>query len=457
MSPRSSSIFDINSLGNDMPTAIEYCIITVLTKLISIFIYSSVSKSFNMSGKRGAEKYYNLHKPASVRSGIKYDKDIDIAIINELARSKESTSGDLKRRVEKTLGRTINPKTYYDHVQKLKDENVVHKRDTGARGIASVFYSLTEEAEKRRQLKLLRTDPENELFKKIYANLLFKGITEPEIYCYDLDKLLSDLHVTRKDLVIDHIEKKYFSEKSHIRIGGKPEERILPNTTVIYYKQISNVQITETITYHKNIRTHHVWEENSILVFSVPGISIKEFSDRFYTFRPKPEDVEKAFLLLWKNHLIKPLMEFRGETRYVLADDALHDLITDIRLLHKVEKEESYLKLTYYGPPSEEEIEKRKVFYTEEKLFNEFYNRKEIQRLEFRTTMKEKKGKKAFKQLRKELEHNMKLVEDEKNIIIDQMKQKHKKILKQYAFLSDIIRLVCPVLFMENHHPNPYG
>jgi hypothetical protein len=401
-----------------------------------------------MSRRSKAAKNYSLHEAAHIRNGKKYDEQIDVEIINELVDSEEIASGDLKKRIERTLGRTINPRTYYDHLQMLQDENIVYKRDTGERGKKSVFYSLTEEAKKRRQLKLLRTDPDYDLFKKIYANLLFRGLTESETYSCSLDQLLSYLHVTSKDLIIDHIEKKHFEGNSDIRIDGKPEVRVLPNATVIHYKQISNVQITETTGYRKNIRTHHVWEEPSWIIVSVPGISIKKFTDWFYSsFRPKPEDAEKAFILLWKNHLIRPIMEFRDETRYVLADSALHDLITDIKLLSKVESEEDYLKLTYYGPPSDEEIEKQKMFYTKEKSLNEFYNIKEIQRVEFRTAIREKKGKKAFKQLKKKFELAMKLVEDKKKISIDYMKQKHKKTLKQYAFFSDIIRLVCPILF----------
>jgi hypothetical protein len=71
-------------------------------------------------------------------------------------------------------------------------------------------------------------------------------------------------------------------------------------------------------------------------------------------------------------------MEFRGETRYVLSDKALHDLIVDIKLLDKVNREEDYIKLTYYVAPSPEEIEKRRIFYTEEKPFKQFYNLKRI-------------------------------------------------------------------------------
>jgi hypothetical protein len=231
----------------------------------------------------------------------------------------------------------------------------------------------------------LRVYPDFDSLKKIYANLLLKAITEPEEYTFGssgVDQILSHLHKTRKDLAIDNIQKEYSDTRAHMSIldknGYRVPERVLAIGTVINYMPIEDIQIIELITYRENTQTHHIWEDESLFYFSIPGVSSKALANTFDIFKPEPETVEKAFNLLLKSNLIKPKMEFRGETRYVLSDKALHDLIVDIKLLDKVNREEDYIKLTYYVAPSPEEIEKRRIFYTEEKPFKQFYNIKRI-------------------------------------------------------------------------------
>jgi DNA-binding transcriptional ArsR family regulator len=74
------------------------------------------------------------------------------------------SSGELKKRVEKILdGVTISPSTFSRHIKKMLSQNELIKCDTGKRGKKSVFYSLTEEAKKRRQLRLLRLDKKTDV------------------------------------------------------------------------------------------------------------------------------------------------------------------------------------------------------------------------------------------------------------------------------------------------------
>jgi hypothetical protein len=105
----------------------------------------------------------------------RYDTAIDIAIISELSVCDSLSSAELERRIEKTLDRSIFPKTYYNHLKMLVSDNLL-KRDDSA-GIGKlVFYSLTEEAKKRKPSRLLRTDPDYRLTKHMYYHLLFQGI-----------------------------------------------------------------------------------------------------------------------------------------------------------------------------------------------------------------------------------------------------------------------------------------
>lgn len=117
--------------------------------------------------KRSARaKHYSLHEYTPIRNGLKSDKAMDVAIVDELACTKEINSADLKRKIERTLERAIKDKTYYNHLQKLQYEKIVHKRDTGDRGRRSVYYFLTEEVKKRVQLRLLRVYPDSIRLKR---------------------------------------------------------------------------------------------------------------------------------------------------------------------------------------------------------------------------------------------------------------------------------------------------
>ena len=88
--------------------------------------------------------------------------------------------------------------------------------------------------------------------------------------------------------------------------------------------------------------------------------------------------------------------------RYVLADNALDDLITDL--------------------------------------------------YEFRRTIKEKEGKSEMRQAVEECQ--IKKVRNERLNIINCIKRKHERTLKEYGFLSDVIQIFCPLLFQNYHIEN---
>jgi DNA-binding PadR family transcriptional regulator len=340
-------------------------------------------------------KYYGISTFPS-ENGLQYEVAIDIAIIRLLIKYDSISSGDLKRRIEETLDRKIKPKTYYNHLNRLVNDNVLNKKDTGVRGKPSVFYSLTEEAKRRIELQLLRIFPKYGTIKHMYFHLIFEGIAKGETCSCDstdLDKHLSEMNISRKDLLIDSIEKKYFKAELQQEIVDETEI-LLPFNIFIYYRPIYNIRIVQTITYYKNI-IHHTYREYSSYCFSIPGIPINSFINKVrFTYK---SDITEAFELLLKNGLIKPKLKFGSEMRYVLADNALDDLITDL--------------------------------------------------YEFRRTIKEKEGKSEMRQAIEECQ--IEEVKNDRLNIINCIKRKHEKTLKEYGFLSDVIQIFCPLLFPE--------
>ena len=147
-------------------------------------------------------KYYGISRFPS-ENGLQYEVAIDVAIIKLLIDSDPISSGDLKRRIEETLDRKIKPKTYYNHLNRLVNDNVLNKNDTGVRGKQSVFYSLAEEAKRRIELNLLRVFPGYGTIKHMYFYLIFEGIAKGETCScdsIDLDNHLSEMNISRKDL-----------------------------------------------------------------------------------------------------------------------------------------------------------------------------------------------------------------------------------------------------------------
>jgi DNA-binding transcriptional ArsR family regulator len=302
------------------------------------------------------------------------------------------SSGELKKRVEKILdGVTISPSTFSHHIKKMLSQNELIKCDTGKRGKKSVFYSLTEEAKKRRQLRLLRLDKKQMLFKEIYANLFLRGIAEGETYAAaSLNEILSDIHATSKDLVIDRIEEKVESEYNDSEPLNK-QEKISPLFLIVHYKPISGVRIIESTNYRENV-FYHNFTEYTTYTFSVPGMSIKNFATRLYTFQPKLGDVEEAFTLLLRNGILKPIIELRGETRHGFTDDSLNDLIADLHSFYKIESEFLYLKWNYLSGPTFEETQRRKAFFNDKKSCDNSFNKAELNRFEFKNKIKREKG-----------------------------------------------------------------
>jgi hypothetical protein len=67
-------------------------------------------------------------------------------------------------------------------------------------------------------------------------------------------------------------------------------------------------------------------------------------------------DVEKAFVLLMQNGLLKTLSDFHGnEIRYVLADGRLRDFIHALRNIHEREFTLLFHKWALFKEPSKDE------------------------------------------------------------------------------------------------------
>jgi hypothetical protein len=273
----------------------------------------------------------------------------------EVVSSKQQIrSGELKRELQQRLGREIPYSTFSVHIQSMLDKKELKRNEKIVDRSKHVFYCMPSEIKKQAQLRLIRTDPKNLLFKQIFTNLFLKGLIEGTSYSTDdLDGLLHEIGATRQDLILDHIEYEYNKYSEGHVFGKDYVDCQLPIFTMIYYRPISHVRIVEGTSYRQNI-FYHFCREYPAINFTVQGISIDDFTSMYYVFKVKREDAEEAFMMALKNGLIKPI---RNRMKYVLADDALKDLISDVNSFHKLEDEFCYQKWNSICTPTEEEQE----------------------------------------------------------------------------------------------------
>lgn len=274
----------------------------------------------------------NFRQIKSSKYNVKIDKII-IEVLYEYEISRKS--GELKYQIEKILCRTISPDTYSAHMNNLIKEKIVIKDDKG-RG-KEIFYSLSEYGKKLKKLKLLRSDPDQDQFREIYANLFFYCILQGQEYnTDDLPQLLIDIGVSSKDLKIERIDE--VGDRPIVKDSINAGETQLRFNIVTHYRAIRNVYIREFTIYNEN-KVNGGIKEYTTYWYTVPGISLENFIGRIPDFKPKIEDLRRAFELLSNEDLIRPFMEFQGETRYVFSDDALADLVKDLTMFENLEQE----------------------------------------------------------------------------------------------------------------------
>ena len=330
-------------------------------------------------------------------NGIKYYADIDIAIVNQLSNCESVYSSELRRTIEESLGRKVPFSTFSIHIKRMLKENILQKNDTLQRGKKSVSYAMTEVARKLNQLRLLRTDPQYDQFKKIYAYLLSCSIEHPSFLCkasigtMDLDKLLSDIDATRNDLNIESVrkcKKEYFFDAT-----SDPDMKPLPYSVVIEYQPVSAVRISKVINYSLNCKQNK-YKISSMYYYILPGFSPEDLNFSI-AFHPNPEDLQEAFSLLRKYGLIRPMMIFQKAIRYTWTDERLNDLMQNLRLLHELEGA-SFSFRSFHNKPTYEEQERLEFF--ENKLTSRTYLKMtELARFELKTKMKVQK-RKRYKQ-----------------------------------------------------------
>jgi hypothetical protein len=191
------------------------------------------------------------------------------------------------------------------HIEKMIKDNILHKSSEYPSKLKRVYYSLTEDAKKMRDLNILGLSEDRIQFKKIYK----------KFFLYEI----------------------LYSRRIGISFGR---------------------QLNKVISQLKMSRNNLIWEK---------GVSIEQISryDNFSDSKFEYDIVKKALTLLKENGLTKIALTFGNEIRYLIADEKLYKLIDIIGDIFKEELSLLIYKWRHFSKETPDEEDRLKWVFGE--------------------------------------------------------------------------------------------
>jgi hypothetical protein len=314
---------------------------------------------------------------------------IDRAIFSELDSSESISSGELKIKIEKSLGRSISPSIYSSHVKKMLEIHDIDKTDTGLRGKPSIFYSLNKMTKREWRLNIHRLSPDQIKFRKIYEKIFLYELEGSPAFIIsskkDFDNLLrSEFNMTEDKLrwgriadadnhvIVDELYGVYSDTKV-----GKQKKKSHKKEMDEYWKEKRgqkiileevervccpvrgnlDIQIVETEYWEINKSSKYKKNDTDYRII-LPGVAINEFLDNNSIGVFNHSDIEKAISLLVREGMLEPCMTFRGEPRYKIADQRLRYFISTLRDFHYGEFNILLCKWEDFEKPTDNEMQR---------------------------------------------------------------------------------------------------
>jgi len=381
---------------------------------------------------------------------LQYNESIDEIIITGLLENVELGYNGLKSLVDKSRHKKLSYETFSFHVKKLLGDKTLSKDDPGKRGF-KVKYSLMPDAKKKRELQILGYDRKQLMRRKLYERILLFEFSRFPIWLEfnQIRSFLNELGIRSEDLKIMSVRlfpsEEEIREWLDIRAGKEhvSERQFRKNIEKFAWTQTlyEPVRVSGDLEIQIWKNKHQNSDSRNKYGVSLPGFSQREVLNKgkFGDLKPASTELEEAFDTLLKERIIRLIaFIFKGEMRYVIADDNLRDMIMDIWGIHMLEWLLLYDKWSYLEKPSEEE--KKWLYWASgEKEAKRTLQDAEIKRhaLQKKRNMSVGLTRKSVSEHQNELDHK-----------IRNFKIKHKRTLEQYSHLADIIRQVSPIFAM---------
>ena len=281
------------------------------------------------------------------------------------------------------------------HIRKMVEDNELQKiQDHSSKlKIKPECYSLTVDAKKRRHLNLLGVGNEHERFRKIYEKLFFWEFFHTRPISIPSEQKVNEIITTLKQ----QLDSNQICELGWGRITDASNDFLRYEVGSKYYDAYWNYEQKPEVVvqyinnlYHVTVRPElfftkrEYWEatkhSKKMLfakhILNLPGVSEEEFlmyNNRFSDVKFTVQDIEKAFLMLKQNGLIKPHLVFENRIRYVMTKDDLLKLIKEISQIFESELFLLMFRWRYFEKPTEEEKKRLKW------ILGETYARRIIQ------------------------------------------------------------------------------
>jgi hypothetical protein len=358
----------------------------------------------------------------------KHRVDIFNAVRDCLFEQDKEQYTHLYRKVREKIGK-ISLRDFSSELRLLVEEKKLQRTEdkNSNRKIKPVFFSLTQNAVVEHRLDILGIDVEKERLRRLYQLLFFfSAITSVK----DLPQ--SQVENIKKDLVIEtqiHIDNSNVTETIY-----KPKESLIDHFRIIR-REFANVESNKA----KVLYYCRLWSfSKEDIVKMVTDIekqrkigqwSVMPFVNALLPFTD--DEITSAFDTLRDNHLIKPIRDMiLEETRFVIADKSLQDLVNEVWAVHWNELKLFQKKIFYFDPPSEEEMRWLKQIYGEHGAMQIIAKSHQIRRV---TTWR------VQKQIGKYMEYDSKQID----LQIAHLQKKYGNKIQEYNFPPDMIEQVC--------------
>jgi hypothetical protein len=344
----------------------------------------------------------------------------------------------VNRKIKGSRGEGISPRDFSSELKLLVKEKKIQRTEDedSKRKIKPVYLSLTQNAKREHRLGILGIDPEKERLRRLYQLLFFYTAISPirNISEEQLGKIKNELVIESKIHTVgtnftEIIYKPKPPAIESFRIITRELSDVRPKgkTKVSHYykpwsflkEEIVNLVVTDTTVRQKRKKS-----QNSIVMPFVSSL-----------FPFTEGEINKAFDILRDTLLIRPVQDLiLNQTRFIIADESLQRLVNDIWTIHWLELEILEVKMNYFEPPNEKEIQWLKQIYDENEAMKIIAKAYQTRRSFSSTTDQDR-----IKNIQKNMEYYNKLIDS----LIMHVKKKYDTKIQEYGFPSDFIEQVC--------------
>lgn len=313
----------------------------------------------------------------------------------------------------------------------VKDKRLRRKENSESNNkIKPVYFSLTERALKEHRFNILGIDPEKEKRRKLYQLLFFfQAISPPRYLPVDkLDEILSRIPLSVNNLELQGISD-YSSDEGATIETYKPIEHI----SFSIVKDLRGKYVSAKLLSFSMTEILQYLEQTQVNSNSYSS-SMPSMTNLGFTKQELHKELDTVFRTLRDTKLIRPIRNvFDSDLRFVFTDERLSELINEILqvLIHQWVMLQQ--KWNYVRGPTGDELGWLRYFYSETQTNQIITNASDNRRSFLRG-----KGTASSSHVKSIVEETI-LSEDYLNEIIDEVNNKYKKVIGEYAIPPNLI------------------